>query len=55
MAGITVSPLPLLWLCLSCVRKTSNNTEDLMFGLIAGQLLNMNQNGKLRCFVQVGW
>jgi hypothetical protein len=26
-----------LWLCLSCVRKTSDNTENLMFGLIAGQ------------------
>jgi hypothetical protein len=29
-----------LWLCMSCVRKTSDNTEDLMFGLIAGQPLS---------------
>ncbi|KAJ7694982.1 hypothetical protein B0H14DRAFT_2650739 [Mycena olivaceomarginata] len=34
-------------LCLSCVRKTSDNTEDLMFGLIAGQPLNMSQNKAL--------
>jgi hypothetical protein len=33
-----------LWLCLSCVHKTSDNTEDLTFGLIAGQPLNMSQN-----------
>jgi hypothetical protein len=43
-SGITVSPLFTLWLCLSCVCKTSDNAEDLMFGLIAGQALNMSQN-----------
>jgi hypothetical protein len=33
-----------LWLCLSCVRKTSDNTEDLMSRLIAGQPLSSRTN-----------
>jgi hypothetical protein len=34
----------MLWLCLSCVRKTSDDTEDLMFRLIAGQPLSSCTN-----------
>jgi hypothetical protein len=33
-----------LWLCLSCVHKTSDKTEELMFSLIAGQPLGMSWN-----------